>query len=164
MVYHYTDSGLDNIYLENGYVHHKTPYGEGVSIQNTEGLHKEIGKWLVSLPKPLNGAELRFLRLEMEQTQRHLAAVLNAQEQTLRLWEKSQDESYPRISHRLLRALYLDYIGGDGHICRCLNAWPKWINSNTLKGRFKTPRTTFGSKGSPPLSKRQPTPNKKPGQ
>ena len=62
MVYHYTDSGLDNIYLQNGYVRHKTAYGEGVSIQNTEALHKEIGRWLVSLPKPLNGAELRFLR------------------------------------------------------------------------------------------------------
>jgi putative transcriptional regulator len=67
--YHYTESGLDNIYLVGGVAHHKTPYGEGVSIVNTEGLHKAIGLWLIDLPKPLIGTELRFLRLEMELTQ-----------------------------------------------------------------------------------------------
>jgi len=75
-LYHYTESGLDNIYLEGGVSFHKTVYGKGVSIADTEGLHKAIGRWLIQLPKPLNGAELRFLRLEMETTQKDLAEGL----------------------------------------------------------------------------------------
>ena len=71
-MYQYKESGLENVYLVNGYRHHDTPYRKGVSIDNTEGLHKAIGRWLISLPKPLNGAELRFFRLEMETTQRAL--------------------------------------------------------------------------------------------
>jgi DNA-binding transcriptional regulator YiaG len=70
-----------------------TPYREGISIKDTEGLHKAIGKWLISLPKPLNGAELRFLRLEMDTTQRHRAGIVGATEQTLRLWEKPRKKT-----------------------------------------------------------------------
>jgi DNA-binding transcriptional regulator YiaG len=99
-MYHYQESGLDNVYLENGYHKHKTRYGEGVSIENTEGLHKAIGRWLVSLPKPLDGAELRFLRLEMEATQKHLAEIIGATEQTLRLWEKHRKKSIPGPADR----------------------------------------------------------------
>lgn len=119
-MYHYTESGLDNIYLENGYRKHKTPYGEGVSILNTEGLHKAIGQTLISVQKPLNGAELRFLRLEMETTQKDLAALLGTTEQTLRLWEKNRKKSLPGSPDRLLRALYSDYIGGKGSMRRML--------------------------------------------
>lgn len=116
MAYHYLDSGLDNVYLENGYEIHKTPYGEGVSIQDTDELHKVIGRWIVSLPKPINGAELRFLRLEMGMTQRDLAAVLGADEQAVRRWERARDKSFNGSADRLLRALYLEYIDGDGPI------------------------------------------------
>src|SRR6516165_7388090 len=90
--YRYTESGLDNVYLAGGFTIHKTPYGEGVSIQNTEGLHRAIGKWLVSKPAPLNGAELRFLRTELELGQRNLAGILATTEQTLRLWEKHRSK------------------------------------------------------------------------
>jgi hypothetical protein len=69
MAYHYKESGLDNVFLENGFKIHKTKYGKGVSIENTEELHRVLGTWLIRLPKPLIGAELRFLRLEMELTQ-----------------------------------------------------------------------------------------------
>ena len=57
-MYHYNESGLDSLFLANGYRNHKTPYGEGVSIEDTADLHKAIGKWLVSLPKPLIGTQL----------------------------------------------------------------------------------------------------------
>jgi DNA-binding transcriptional regulator YiaG len=119
-MYQYRESGLDNVYLENGYRTVKTPYGEGVSVTDTEGLHKAIGQGLVSIQKPLNGAELRFLRLEMETTQKDLAAMLGTSEQTLRLWEKSRDKSLPGSADRLLRALYSDYVGGKGTVRRIL--------------------------------------------
>lgn len=120
MTYHYTESGLDNVWLLDGYTIHKTPYGEGVSIQNTEGLHKAIGKWLIVQPRPLNGAELRFIRTEMELTQRALAGIIGAEEQTLRLWEKKRDKFMPATAERLLRALYSEALGNNVHIKRML--------------------------------------------
>jgi DNA-binding transcriptional regulator YiaG len=120
MSHHYTESGLDNIYLENGFHIHPTAYGKGVSIQDTEGLHKAIGKWLITQPKLLNGAELRFIRLEMESTQRDLAGIIGATEQTFRLWEKHRKKKIPGTADRLIRALYSEYMGGDGNIRRML--------------------------------------------
>jgi DNA-binding transcriptional regulator YiaG len=121
MAYHYTDSGLDNVFIENGYTVHKTPYGDGISIQDTEGLHKAIGQWLIQTPKTLNGAELRFLRLEMEMTQRNLAAVLGSEEQNVRRWEKTRTKEIPGPADRLIRALYSEYIGGDGSVRRMVD-------------------------------------------
>jgi DNA-binding transcriptional regulator YiaG len=116
MAYHYTDSGLDNVFLENGYTLHKTPYGEGVSIKDTDGLHRLIGEWLVSNAKRLNGAELKFLRLQMDCTQRNLAGMLGADEQALRRWEKHRTKPINGSADRLLRGLYTEYAGGDGTI------------------------------------------------
>ncbi len=115
-MYHYKESGLDNVWLENGYREHRTVYGRGISIQDTEGLHKVIGHSLVLAQRPLSGAELRFLRLEMETSQRDLAAMLGTTEQTLRLWEKKRDTAVPGSPDRLLRALYSDYVGGKGSV------------------------------------------------
>lgn len=136
-MHHYTESGLDNVYLENGYYEYETSYGKGISIEDTEGLHKAIGRWLVELPKPLNGAELRFLRLEMDTTQRHLAGVLNTTEQTLRLWEKHRKKSIQGIADRLLRALYSEFIGGDGSVRRSLERLAELDQLEQANGCFK---------------------------
>jgi DNA-binding transcriptional regulator YiaG len=119
-MHQYKESGLDNVYLENGYHIHKTPYGKGVAIEDSDGLHKAIGRWLVALPKLLNGAELRFLRIEMDTTQRHLAEIIGATEQTFRLWEKHRNKSIPGPADRLVRTLYSEYLGGDGSVRRSL--------------------------------------------
>jgi len=119
-MHHYKESGLDNVFLNNGYRMHKTPYGEGVSISESAALHKAIGMWLIIFPKPLNGAELRFLRVEMDTTQKHLAAIIGATEQTLRLWEKHRKKAIPGPADRLVRTLYSEFIGGDGSIRRRL--------------------------------------------
>jgi putative transcriptional regulator len=120
-MYQYKESGLDDVFLVNGYTTHKTPYGKGVAIQNTEGLHKAIGRALVALPRPLNGAELRFLRLEIETTQRDLAALLGTKEQNVSLWERQRKKPVPGSPDRLLRAIYSEYIGGDGTVRRLLD-------------------------------------------
>ncbi len=118
MTYHYTASGLDNVYLANGYTRHKTPYGDGVSIQNLNGLHKVIGHALITQPIDLIGAELRFLRVEMDLSQKVLADLLGTTEQTLRRWESSRKKAIPGPADRLLRALYGEFIGQDGNLRR----------------------------------------------
>lgn len=121
MAYHYKESGLDNVFLENGYTVHKTSYGEGVSIKDTDGLHKLIGRWLVALPKRLNGAELRFLRLEMEMTQRSLASVLGQEEQAVRRWEKNRTRPINGSADHLLRILYSEYVDGNVDIRKAID-------------------------------------------
>jgi len=121
MTHHYNESGLDNVYLENGYTAIETPYGIGLAIRDTDGLHKAIGLWLVDRPVPLNGAELRFLRIEMELTQRDLAGILGAKEQTLRIWEKGRGKSIPGPADRLLRAIYFEFVTGDGSVRRLVD-------------------------------------------
>ena len=92
---HYTESGLDNVYLLGGVEARETPYGPAMSIHDAEGLHRAIELWIVETPKPINGAELRFLGLELELTQAALAGILGAKEQALRLWEKGRKKPFP---------------------------------------------------------------------
>ena len=66
-----------------------------MAIRDTEGLHKAIGLWLVDRPIPLNGAELRFLQIEMELSQRDLAGILGVKEQRLRIWKKGRGNPIP---------------------------------------------------------------------
>lgn len=139
-MYHYKESGLDNIFLANGFRIHKTPYGEGASIQDTAGLHKAIGRWLVSLPKPLGGAELRFLRLEIELTQRDLAAIVGTTEQTLRLWEKHHGKALPGPADRLVRAIYSEYIGGDGRLRHMLDRLAELNQVGPMEASFRETR------------------------
>lgn len=115
-MYHYTESGLDNIYLVNGYEFHETPYGTGVSIRDTSGLHRTIGKWLISLPKPLAGAEVRFLRIEMDLSQKRLGALIGTGEQAVRRWERDRTKAIPGTADRLIRIVYDEYVGGDGSV------------------------------------------------
>ena len=78
--HHYTQSGLCNIYLVNGFKHHKTAYGKGVAFDNIEGLHREIGRNLCAYRPRLTGPEFRFLRHELDLSQAGLAALLGNNE------------------------------------------------------------------------------------
>jgi putative transcriptional regulator len=150
-MYHYKESGLDNVWLENGYRPHKTPYGKGISIQNTEGLHKVIGQGLVSAHRPLVGAELRFLRLEIETSQRDLAALLGTTEQTLRLWEKKRDKTIPGSSDRLLRALYSDFMGCNPSMRRMLKRLADIRESENIAACFRETKSGWVSCGATSL-------------
>mgnify|MGYP001595042466 FL=1 len=86
-MYHYTESGLRNIWLKNGYVVKETPYGKAVSIQDVEGLHRLIGTIISQRPK-LTGAELRFIRKELGLSQKALGAFVGTSEQNVSLWER----------------------------------------------------------------------------
>ena len=46
-VYHYTESGPDNVFLVGGYDYVDTPRGRTVVIRDIDGLHRVIGRALV---------------------------------------------------------------------------------------------------------------------
>ncbi len=57
MPYHYVESGLDNVHLENGFHVLETIHGTAVSIEDVHGLHAAIGRCLIDVATPLTGAE-----------------------------------------------------------------------------------------------------------
>ena len=119
--YRYTECGLDNIYLLNGFEPVSTPRGEGVRIQDVEGLHRAIGLLLVRDKKNLNGKEFRFLRHEMNMTQHDLAAILMVDAQTVARWEKGRTKRpIDGPAQGLLRVMYEKYVGGDPEIIATL--------------------------------------------
>lgn len=144
-MFHYTDCGLDNVYLANGFSRVDGDYGEGYTIQDTPGLHKAIGLWLTDLPKGLTGAELRFFRLELEMTQRDLAGVLGATEQSVRRWEKARDAAVPGSADRLLRALYREYVNGDGSVRRMVDRLASLDEVEHACARFRDTRNGWVS-------------------
>jgi DNA-binding transcriptional regulator YiaG len=103
--YHYTMCGLDGIYLLNGY-HIEYHDGEQfVSITDSIGLHKAIGRFLVLHRKALSQKEIRFLRWTLELTQNELAQKLGTTSQTVARWEKGACD-IPGTSEKLLRVLF----------------------------------------------------------
>ena len=117
-MYHYTESGLQNIWLENGFTVRKTPYGKGVSIDDVEGLHRVIGR-AIARKSHLTGAELRFLRKELGMSQSALGAMVGTSEQNVSLWERRG--KMPRAADRLVRLLYLEHIADNPKICELIN-------------------------------------------
>ena len=136
MNYHYMDSGLDNVWLVNGFSKLQTAYGKGVTIENIDSLHSAIGRWLIETPKPLNGAELRFLRLHMELTQNRLAKLLGVDEQAVRRWEKARSRAIHGAADRLLRGLYGEYAGGDGSLRRMVDRLAELDQLHSERGFF----------------------------
>jgi DNA-binding transcriptional regulator YiaG len=86
-MYHYRESGLPNVYLQNGYREVKTAYGPSVVIQDVEGLHCVIAAALANESPHLTGAEVRFIRRYMDKTQAEFAVLLGVTEQSVRRWE-----------------------------------------------------------------------------
>ena len=107
--YHYTECGLDNIYLINGFNFFETARGKAVSINDVDGLHRAIGLTLVQFKKDLSGREVRFLREELLISQRTLADLLGLSEQTVQRWEAGTT-IIPKPSEALLRLLYREHV------------------------------------------------------
>ena len=104
--YQYRTCGLETVYLFNGYTIKDSPYGEAISIQDIDGLHHAIGMYLVREKKTLTGPEARFLRHELDLSQRRLGELLDKSSQAVDRWEKAKSK-IDGPCDRLLRLLYV---------------------------------------------------------
>ena len=119
-MYHYTDCGLPNVYLRDGFIVRDIDGEEAVAIRNLEKLHKAIGLDIVHKAPALTDEEIRFLRKEMELTQSSLANIIGVSEDSIRGWENNRGNvSAP--ADKLLRGLYSEHVNGDGHLSDLLN-------------------------------------------
>lgn len=113
--YHYTECGLNNVWLVNGFEIHRTPYGEGVSIHDVDGLNVAIGLALVEKSAPLTPEEFRFLRVAMDLPQKSLASLVEVTEQTISLYERGK-QKIPRLVDAALRQFYSEYCEKDSEL------------------------------------------------
>jgi DNA-binding transcriptional regulator YiaG len=102
--YHYTESGLDYVYLASGFDIRETRRGEVVSFVDLDGLHRAIGHFIVTERRRLSGPEIRFLRHELDLSQAALAHLLGTAERTVARWEAGHRP--PLVAEGALRLLY----------------------------------------------------------
>jgi putative transcriptional regulator len=108
-MYHYTECGLDNIYLSNGFTVDK----EGIlSIQDIHGLHRAIGHNLVYKVRRLKGKEIRFIRHYMDLSQKGFGELLRVDYQTVLRWEANRNV-IPQTAERLLKILFAQFLDPD---------------------------------------------------
>lgn len=102
----YKGCGLDGIYLCNGYEVEEVDGETYTYVQDREALHKVIALNIVEHRKTLSPAELKFIRIAMDETQGSLAKALGVSSQTVARWEKGQAE-IPGPADRMLRVLMM---------------------------------------------------------
>lgn len=108
-MYHYTESGLINVYLLDGYREEETPYGATIFIENVDDLHKAMGLRIVRSTADMTPEEFRYLRVEMDLSQKGLGRWLDVDAQTIARWEKGEFE-IPGPAERLVRSIYLEFL------------------------------------------------------
>lgn len=101
--FHYQSCGLDNVFLLNGFEIRELDGSRAVAIHDLEGLHRAIAEQLVQKPAPLTGKEFRFLRVEMDFSQKALAGLLGVTDQSVAKWEKGQTKSITKTADTLIR-------------------------------------------------------------
>lgn len=111
--YHYSESGLDNIYLVNGYEITKNDNGEEeIFIHDIHGLHKTIGNLLVFKHGLLVGNEIKFIRATLDLSQKALGELMGLDYQSILGWEKNKTP-ISRTADRLLKIIFYSYINNE---------------------------------------------------
>ena len=132
-MYHYTESGLDNVWLANGFQTKKTPYGQAVSVIDADALHEVIALSLTEKPGRMTGKEFRFLRSQLGLSQGNLAKMMAVTEQSISLWERTG--KVPKLGDAALRVLVLEKLRGDGRLSAMIertNAVDRLLNQRIV--------------------------------
>jgi DNA-binding transcriptional regulator YiaG len=120
-MFQFTDGGLSNVWLANGYEEIDTPYGKGVSFHDLDGLVKAVCIALTRKITPLTGAEFRYLRQALCLSQGAVGQLMDKTDQAIAKWEKSV-EPVPRLADFAMRAIYLQHADGDEAIKNLVTA------------------------------------------
>jgi putative transcriptional regulator len=131
---HYTASGLDYVYLVNGFSITDDPeHGRTTKIKNERDLHHAIGMHIIMKSGILKAAEFRFLRKLMKYTQKELADELGVDEQTVANYEKNK--TIPKSSDRAIRTTFLLWITPDDVRADVIKRMQEAVKTRRNKGQ-----------------------------
>lgn len=118
--YHYTECGLDNVWLLSGYdVQDFGSRGQGVSVRRERELWKVLASGIVGQDAPITGQEFRFIRGLLDLTQAAAGRRLGHKDhQTVLRWEKNRHAPVPLAADVLVRGWYLESIGRKPMVTR----------------------------------------------
>lgn len=108
--YHYTQCGLDNVWLANGYSVSKDGH---VRINDMLGLHNVIGMALVNKGSILGAKEVRYIRHHMDLSQTTFGARLGVTYQSVMGWEKG--ETLTESMDKFIKTTYYSFLNRDGN-------------------------------------------------
>jgi putative zinc finger/helix-turn-helix YgiT family protein len=103
--HHYTECGLDNVFLEGVNIYECSCGEKLVSIPAMPELHGLIGLHLLKKKSLLNGKEIRFLRKNMGLTSTKLSEIIGVDIATVSRWENS-NQPIDKSHDRLIRLIY----------------------------------------------------------
>lgn len=108
--YHYTECGLDNVFIE-GMEPVVDDAGDTVyEIPHINELHTVIASEIVEKGAAMSPKELRFLRTALGLTQAELSKIVHADEQTVRRWEQGKTP-LNSSAETVIRMLALEKLG-----------------------------------------------------
>ena len=82
-MYHYTECGLPNVYLKNGFTIEHIDGEDYTSIDDMNNLHVAIAQTIADSHTPLCPAEFKFLRIELNLSQKMPGHRFGVSEQTI---------------------------------------------------------------------------------
>lgn len=112
-MYHYTESGLPNVWLSNGYTVRRYEDGDAVAIADVDGLNMAIGR-NIAAKGYLTGKEFRFLRKELDLSQNRFANWIGMSVDMVSKWERLG--RVPKSACRFMQAIYLEKVDGNVRI------------------------------------------------
>lgn len=113
--YHYTESGLPNVYLVNVDVYRCEQCGiEVASIPHPRELHMLIVIDILGKPSAMTGDELRFIRKALMMQPKEFADLLAVDTQMIVDWQNSK--TLNRQSDSLVRFVFAKLLGQKGEL------------------------------------------------
>lgn len=112
-LFHYTQCGLDDVYLEGGVQVEETPYGEAFSVEHANELHEAIAKSIINDARPLRGQEARFLRVMLHLSQEAMARALGVDRATIIRWERAREKALSTMQDTAVRTTYASRAATD---------------------------------------------------
>jgi hypothetical protein len=104
--FHDTVSGLDYLFLLNGFTFRRHPtHGRVVLIKDARGLRVSVARLIISSPLTIRGQELRFLRSAMRLSPNEMAGMLGRAASVVVGWEREPIAAIPDGAVGTLRGM-----------------------------------------------------------
>lgn len=150
-MYHYTDGGLENVWLANGFEFVDSPHGQAIRFKDLDGLIRSICLAFANTSGKLNGTEFRYIRTSgLLLSQAALGSLLGIEGQTVARWEKSG--RIPRWADQLIRLMYLAQADSQqpiAHVLERTRMVDQLVNETIIarswRGQWKTTISTTES-------------------
>jgi transcriptional regulator with XRE-family HTH domain len=137
--YHYTESGLSDVFIHGAQFQTDDAGEETISIKNLAGLHRAISTSLITKSSSLTGKELRFLRTEMGMTQAELAVLVHREALSISRWERGEVAEIDTNAEVLIRLHARDVLELD------IKASVKQISESSVPSAVSPPINIDGS-------------------